>query len=106
MNEPLIRATMEYIETHPDGWDQSTFEAPDDWDSGGTQRCFFGWAVMIAHPEAASIYDINSDGTFVVGMELLGLSQQQAQDIAYSPEGMSFQEFKALVQQVTGIDLT
>jgi hypothetical protein len=107
MNEPLIRATMEYIEKRSDEWNQDKFE-DSDFDCN-TQRCFFGWAVMIAHPEIASIYQIprvNSHGTFVVGMELLGLSEQQAEEIVFSPEGMSLQEFKGLVQKVTGIDLT
>lgn len=79
-NIPLLRKTLEHIESHPEEWDQSKWHC-------GTKFCFAGHACMINGDESPSPtltgnlhldHVVTKDGDLVLIMdrarEILGLS--------------------------------
>ena len=48
-NFPLLYKTLEYIESHPEEWEQGVWSMKTEC---GTKFCFAGWAVMLSQPQA------------------------------------------------------
>jgi hypothetical protein len=53
-NINLLQRTLAHIEANPDTWDQETWATRT---ACGTAHCFAGHAVMLAHPNAAPVFD-------------------------------------------------
>jgi hypothetical protein len=106
LNIPLLRKTMEYIEAHPEKWDQG------DWVSFGptckTTMCFAGTAAYLAGAvmvpgdiERCTLPDGSRESIPGYAIEQLGLSDAQADAIFYSGPN-SPRELRELVEDVIG----
>lgn len=75
VNVALLRQTMDYIEAHPEEWDQRVW-------SCGTTACFAGWAVKLSGIDIdAAVCDMGGGVTASVGIvaqELLGITDKAA----------------------------
>lgn len=95
LNIPLMRKTMETIESHPEDWEQTTWGARFDPDYDERPRhsmapcatacCFAGTACLLAGAEFVNVYNSEvsfPDGNFGhagnVAQRLLGLSDFEA----------------------------
>lgn len=96
LNIPLLRKTMEYIEAHPEDWDQMHYAMKSEESSCGTAMCFAGTAVylegysFVFHRLSGRIgevvaVDCTKQGNPMLidhkARELLGLTETQADEI-------------------------
>lgn len=111
VNETLIRDTIEYIEQHPDEWDQTSFGAELYWPTGYYERadceaCFFGNLVVLASQRG---YRFTTDSVFALA-RVTGVTVDQFREIFhwYPDKDLSkdvqLKELKAKVTEVTGIE--
>lgn len=106
LNIPLIRKTMEYIEAHPDEWNQKYWFATS---LCGTTMCFAGTVAYLA----GATFPENNDGYYCTApdgrvrsienfaIEQLGLSAAAASDI-FLAEPDSPQKMRELVEEIIG----
>jgi hypothetical protein len=89
LNVPLLRKTMEYIEAHPQEWDQDEWVAKG---SCGTTMCFAGTAAYLmgavmdprVDVSMCTLPDGSSKNIEWYAAEQLGLTVAQARAIFYS----------------------
>lgn len=88
VNAALLRQTLDYIKTHPEQWEQSTWRAEE---LCGTVACFAGWACALNgdmfDPSEWDLVLTDANGKPVDSMierraeEILGLTEDQADDL-------------------------
>lgn len=81
LNKDLLFTTMEYIERHPEQWDQGAWGEVTEC---GTVGCFAGWATMLNNPAHAPAPDGDSwlvEDRFVQhhARDILGLDDEQVE---------------------------
>lgn len=100
-NVGLIRRVMIQIKVHPEMWDQGQYG------SCGTAHCFAGWALVLNRGEEwMNSQERLSLGAFDVAEDDLGLTFEQAWALFESSatKNCSFDEYAALVTEVTGVE--
>lgn len=114
-NTKLLKRTLNYIEAHPDEWDQKHWAS---WTQCGTAYCFAGWTVALAHPGASPDFsegaspDGETTGYVVVdgesvdieefATELLDLSGEQADALFCATN--SLDELRRQVAELTAAE--
>lgn len=110
-NIPLIRKTLEHIESHPEEWYQGNWAintySPA---SCGTAYCFAGWALVLAGHDfgpSDNLWLFELDGRMVSNSEVgvaaknaLGLTQHEANRLFYAHN--SLQSLRDIVEDIVG----
>lgn len=76
-NVELLQQTMQYINDHPEQHNQNVFVGENEC---GTAACFAGWGAMLS---GWTVRQINASVMWVVGAQLFGLTQLEAERLFY-----------------------
>lgn len=117
LNEKLLRAAVDYIEAHPDEWDQSVF-----WGEGSGRRCLAAMALAL-HYNTFSLDDMEEKlkgrcgeecGDRCLGFDYhcavearkeLGLTKRESYELFYwGSMTHDISKFKQHITFVTGVE--
>jgi len=104
INVELLRRTLEYITEHPEQHDQSIWARIHVKESCGTAMCLCGWAATLAKAEMTwrafkdyrtgevvfrELERINGEEPYYGGRDLLGLTEDQAEDLFFDENSLA-----------------
>ncbi len=104
LNEPAIRSVVQWIESHPEQWDQRFFA------SGTGTMCIAGIACHLAGYNLNEVMvDSGTMSVYYLAQSLLGLSDDQADQLflnflRWGPDGdNSVDQLREEITEVTGL---
>jgi len=115
-NLPLMKEVLDIITLNPELHDQGTYECAIRVPTGDicdTTRCVAGWAIVRSYPNAqglkaaAEIHykdstTMGAEGDyFTAGMELLGLSEEEAENLFYLDESSAVEALEYILETGT-----